>query len=306
VTVAPRRPAVDPRIAAGADYGASDGEWRRVEWGRRRHSIELGGGRVDYVELGEGEPLLFVHGLSGCWRNWLENLPHFGTGYRAIALDLPGFGTSPMPSWPISMEAYGKLLHELCEALGLDRPTLVGNSMGGLIAAEAALGRPELYRKLALVSAAGIINTWQPQARATATAWGWKRFGTTVADRGARFLSRPRTREALLGPFIRYPNQLPVDLLWEQIDGGVRCPGFGDALRALVGYDARERLGSIELPTLIVSGLTDRIVPVSAAISYHRRIPRSRLEIFERTGHVPQLERPLRFNAALDEFLVTA
>ena len=71
----------------------------------------------------------------------------------------------------------------------------------------------------------------------------------------------------------------------------------------MIRHDIRERLAEIEMPTLIVWGLSDRVVPVAAALSYHRRIPHSRLEIFERTGHVPQLERPLRFNALLDEFL---
>ena len=79
--------------------------------------------------------------------------------------------------------------------------------------------------------------------------------------------------------------------------------GFGDALQSLIVHDCRERLTAIEMPTLIVWGLSDRVIPVAAAASYHRRIPHSRLEIFERTGHVPQLERPLRFNALLDEFL---
>ena len=86
---------------------------------------------------------------------------------------------------------------------------------------------------------------------------------------------------------------------------GGRCPGFGDALQDLIGHDIRERLPMIEMPTLIVWGLSDRVIPVAAAISYHRRIPHSRLEIFERTGHLPQLERPARFNALLDEFLAS-
>lgn len=296
---------VDPRIVAGQDYGVSDGEWRRVEWRRHLRSVEVGGARVEYAELGEGEPLLFVHGLSGCWRNWLENLPHFGAGRRAIALDLPGFGSSPMPPWPVDMPAYGRLLHEFCEALGLEGVTLVGNSMGGLIAVEAATTRPELYRRLVLVSAAGIINAWRPEARATATAWAWKRFGESVAARGVALLSRRRTREALLGPLFYFPNELPADLLWEQLDGGLRCPAFGDALQALIRHDVRERLPAIELPTMVLWGLADRVVPVGAGLSYHRRIPGSRLEIFERTGHVPQLERPLRFNAALDDFLTS-
>ena len=89
----------------------------------------------------------------------------------------------------------------------------------------------------------------------------------------------------------------------EQVAGGARCPGFGPALNAVIRRDIRESLARIEQPTLIVWGLSDRVIPVNAAISYHRRLPRSRLEIFERTGHLPQLERPLRFNLVLDEFL---
>ena len=69
------------------------------------------------------------------------------------------------------------------------------------------------------------------------------------------------------------------------------------------GYDTRHRVPEIEIPTLIVWGLRDRIVPVEAALGYRRLISGSRLEIFERTGHLPQLERPARFNALLDEFL---
>ena len=156
-----------------------------------------------------------------------------------------------------------------------------------------------------LVSAAGIINTWNPEMRATVTAWGWRRFGPSIADRGAWILAHPHSRQALLAPFMRYPNRLRLDLLWEQLDGGMRCPAFGDALRAVIRRDIRERLSAIEMPTLIVWGLSDRVIPVAAAVSYHRRIPHSRLEIFERTGHVPQLERPLRFNALLDDFIAS-
>jgi pimeloyl-ACP methyl ester carboxylesterase len=92
-------------------------------------------------------------------------------------------------------------------------------------------------------------------------------------------------------------------LLHEQIDPSVRSPGFADAVRAIGGYDTRHRLTEIEIPTLVVWGMQDRIVPVEAAIGYHRLIAGSRLELFERTGHVPQMERPARFNALLDDFL---
>jgi pimeloyl-ACP methyl ester carboxylesterase len=294
---------LDPRIAAGADYGNPDPEWPRVDWRQHLHRVSLPGAEVNYVDVGEGEPILFIHGISGCWQNWLENLPHLSRGRRAIALDLPGFGASPMPSWPIDIPAYGRLIHDFCEKLGIESATVVGNSMGGFVAVEAATTIPSRFSRLVLVSAAGIINTWNPEGRATATAFAWKTFGPAVADRGRWIVSHPRSRQAVLGLFMRYPNRLRADLLLTQMEGGLRCPGFGDALRAVIRHDIRERLGTIEMPTTIVWGQSDRVIPMAAALSYHRRIPHSRLEIFERTGHVPQLERPARFNALLDDFL---
>ncbi|HUC00585.1 MAG TPA: alpha/beta fold hydrolase [Solirubrobacterales bacterium] len=297
---------LDPRIVAGEDYGNPEPRWTGIDWRAHLHRVELPGASVNYVEIGEGRPIVFVHGISGCWQNWLENLPVFAAGRRAVALDLPGFGASPMPSWEIDMSAYARLLNDFCEKLGLEGATLVGNSMGGLIAVEAATATPARFERLVLVSAAGIINTWQPRARATATAWAWKEFGPHFANRGREIVSRPRLRELVFRPFLRYPNRLREDLLWEQIVNGLkRADGFGDALQALIVHDSREKLAAIEMPTLVVWGLADRVVPVAAAASYHRRIPRSRLEVFERTGHVPQLERPLRFNAVLENFLTS-
>lgn len=288
------------------DYGNPDPvpEWMRVDWRRQLRRVELDGATVNYAEIGEGEPILFVHGLAGCWRNWLENLPFAARTHRAIAIDLPGFGDSPSPSWEISMPAYGRLLREFCERLGIDRvAAVVGNSMGGFVAAEAATNGPERFDHLVLVSAAGILNTWNPHARATVTAWAWKTFAPTVKRLARAIVSHPRSRQLTLAPFVRYPNRLRADLLWEQIAGGAACEGFGEVLRSVITHDIRERLEGFELPTLIVWGQSDRVIPVSAALSYHRRIAGSRLEIFERTGHVPQLERPLRFNTVLDDFL---
>ena len=145
---------LDPRIVSGADYGNPDPDWPAIDWRRHLHRVELPGASVSYVEIGEGEPVLFVHGISGCWQNWLENLPHFGCGYRAVALDLPGFGASPMPSWDVDVPTYGRLVHDFCEKLGIEGATIVGNSMGGFIAAEAAIARPGRFSRLVLVSAA--------------------------------------------------------------------------------------------------------------------------------------------------------
>lgn len=295
---------IDPRIVGGNDYGVSDRAWTRIDWREHLRRVEVAGASVNYVEIGEGQPLLFIHGVSGCWQNWLENLPHCAARRRCVALDLPGFGASPVPEWPIGMEAYGRLMREFCAELGLDGATLVGNSMGGLVAVELALAAPETFERLVLVSAAGIINTWRPEERAVATAWAWRRFSPLFADRGRQIVSRRRLRRAVFQPFVRFPDRLDGDVLVEQIVNGLHeADGFEPALADLIRTDFRDRLATIAMPTMVVWGLSDRVVPVAAAASYHRRIPNSRLEIFERTGHVPQLERPLRFNALLDDFL---
>jgi pimeloyl-ACP methyl ester carboxylesterase len=289
------------------DYGNPDPvpEWRRVDWRAHLKRVSLPGADVGYLEMGEGEPLLCVHGISGSWQNWLETLPHFARSHRVIAPDLPGFGSSPMPSWPIDMPAYGRLVHDLCEKLGLGPDTtIVGNSLGGFVAAEAITTAPDRFRRLVLVSAAGIINTWAPEQRAVVTAYAWKTLSPVFARRSREIVARPGLRQAVFGRTMRYPNRLSAELLYEQISSGLtHCPGFGEALHAAIGHDLRDRLGSIEAPTMLVWGFDDRVIPVQAALSYRRRIPRARLEIFERTGHVPQLERPARFNALLEEFL---
>ncbi|MGE5335966.1 MAG: alpha/beta fold hydrolase [Nitrososphaerota archaeon] len=291
----------------GDDYGNPEPtpEWLGIDWRRHLKRLELPGATVNYAEVGSGEPVLFVHGLAGCWRNWLENLPYFGRGYRAIALDLPGFGDSPMPSWGISMPTYGRLIHDFCERLGIERvAALVGNSMGGFIATEAVIQRPERFERLVLVSAAG-ISFWEARDRRVQAAARMIEAAAPHLLQGDRrfFLTRPGGRKLAFGRVFRNPNRLRPELLKEQTRPGLGAPGFADAMAAIVGYDTRERLPEIELPTLVVWGLNDQIVPVEAALGYHRLIPQSRLELFERTGHLPQLERPARFNPLLEQFI---
>jgi len=287
-----------------SDYGNPDPEWLKIDWREHLHRVRLPGAEVNYAEIGEGEPILFVHGLGGCWRNWLENLPHFGRTHRAIALDLPGFGDSPMPSWQIDMPAYGRLIHDFCEKLGIDRvAALVGNSMGGLVATEATIERPSRFDKLVLVSAAGISFAEAEGRRLEA---GVRFFEAAMAfSAGPRrlWLNRPRGRSFAFGRIFRYPNRVRPELLREQISPGLQSPGFHQAIRSIGGYDTRHRLTEIEIPTLVVWGLNDHVVPTEAAIGYNRLIPQSRMEIFERTGHVPQMERPARFNRLLDRFV---
>ena len=180
-------PRPEPTPPDGPDpYGNPEPEWLRIDWRPHLHQVEVLGTRVNYCEMGEaGTPIVFVHGLGGCWQNWLENIPHFARDHRVIALDLPGFGSSPMPSWEVSITNYGRVVDEFCRKLNLHSSALVGNSMGGFIAAETAIAEPEWVDRLALVSAAGISSVHVRRAPAEAISAAARGVGAVDA-RAAR------------------------------------------------------------------------------------------------------------------------
>jgi pimeloyl-ACP methyl ester carboxylesterase len=290
---------------AGDDYGApGEPDWRQVDWRAHLHDIELDGRRVHYVDLGQGEgpPVVFVHGLGGCWQNWLENLPAVARRRRALALDLPGFGRSELPTGEVSITNYARTVEGLCAALELGPVAVVGNSMGGFVAADLPLHFPERVERLVLVAAAGITITDLRREPART----FMRLGAAVAAAGARrieaFLARPVTRQAAFGWVVRHPTRLAPDLLWEQAQG-TGAPGFLLALDALRTYDFRDRLPEIACPTLVVQGTHDMLVPERDAYEFERLIPRSQTLIMQDTGHLPMLERAPTFNQALLEFL---
>jgi pimeloyl-ACP methyl ester carboxylesterase len=291
----------------GADDSYADGDdatWLAVDWPALTRTVELPEGPVEVVDTGgEGPPLLFVHGLPGLWQNWLLNIPAFMGSHRVIAPDLPGFGRSPMPAGEISISGYARTVDAVCAALGVESAVVVGNSMGGFIAAELAISFPTDVTKLVLVSAAGLSIEYVQREPLLALARAW---GTAVTRAGARseaVIRRPRLRRAALQSVVRYPEKLSYPLTWELVQGAGK-PGFLPAMEALTNYSFRDRLVRIEVPTLIVWGRHDMLVPVADAEEFARLIgPNARAVIFEDTGHVPMIERPSRFNALLAELI---
>jgi pimeloyl-ACP methyl ester carboxylesterase len=313
------------RVPAGeaAAYGpVGRSPWLDVDWRRHQRWLILDGQPVNTIELGpenaptgdlETQPLVFIHGLSGCWANWLEQLPVLAAERRVLTLDLPGFGYSPMPAEThgpgtgITISGYARLLDRLLGELEIDAAAVVGNSMGGFIAAELAIAFPQRVERLVLISAAGISTTGHPgSTRAVPVI---RRLETVLAATGAWIASksetvarRARLREALLNVVTRHPGRLPAALAAEQLRGAGK-PGFLQGLEAVLDYDIRQRLPEIACPTLIVWGEGDRLIPVRDADVFEELIPDSRKVIFEDTGHMAMLERPAAFNALLEDFL---
>jgi pimeloyl-ACP methyl ester carboxylesterase len=304
----PRAPLLDPSPPDGPDpYGDPEPEWLRIDWREHLRTVDVEGTRINYAEMGPtedetGPPIVFVHGLGGCWQNWLENVPHFARHHRVVALDLPGFGYSPLPSWDISIESFGRILLSFCRELGLEKGVVVGNSMGGFIAAEAVIQSAEAFERFVLVAAAGISHAGLRSGPATTAARMTALVTPAVLRMRDQAIRRRRLRLALFSGVFHNPLKLRKELLWE-FANGAGTDGFLPAMTGLLGYDFLDRLEGVELPALIVWGRNDRIVPPADSAGYGNRLHNSRTVIYDRCGHVPMAERPVRFNRDLERFL---
>jgi pimeloyl-ACP methyl ester carboxylesterase len=224
-------------------------------------------------------------------------------------MDLPGFGHSPMPRESITIENYGRTLDALMDRLDVDAASVVGNSMGGFAATELAIKFPQRVERLTLVSAAGLATKYLGLSteffhRGTVLAFARavNAYAGVPEARAETLVRRPRLRRRVLDVVVRYPERLSGPMCFELMRGSGK-PGAPDATDAIMNYDYRDRVSDIACPTLIVWGRNDRVVPVSSAEEYHRLIDGSRVDVFDDTGHMAMLERPARFNAALEAFL---
>ena len=301
---APMTDHVDPGRSMN---GSGPRSWQSVDWREHQRWMVIHGRPINLIDLGEGPAILFVHGLSGCWANWLEQMAVFASSHRVLAVDLPGFGHSPGHAGDSSMPGYARLLAELLSELRIDTATVVGNSMGGLIAAELAASSPERVGHLVLVSPAG-LSTYANRLtshglplvrrleRMLALGASWAAANSDAITR------RPRMRELALKGVVAHPGRLSAALAAEQVRGA-GTDGFLSALESVVEYDLRGRLPLIACPTLIVWGEKDRLIPVRDAQLFAELIPGSRKVLYPDTGHVSMLERPEEFNALLADFL---
>ena len=175
--------------------------------------------------------------------------------------------------------------------------------MGGFVAAEAVITEPDRFEKLVLVSAAGVSSRRlrrEPTEVAARMLAAGAPYAFNLQERSFR---RPRARAIAFRNIVRHPARLRPELLWEFFAGGMRGEGFVDALGSLAGYDFLDRLDEVEVPTLIVWGRNDNVVPPRDALEFGRRLRNSRTVIFDDCGHVPMAERPVRFNRLLETFL---
>jgi pimeloyl-ACP methyl ester carboxylesterase len=277
-------------------------DWTSIDWAPFTHDATVLGRRLRYVDIGEGPPLLLVHGLGGCWQWWLENLPVLSQHSRVIAVDLPGFGESePLPP-PGKMATQVESLAALLDQLGLDRVTLVGHSMGGLIAMMFAFEHPDRLNGLVPVCAGGV--DLGPR-RLAAIVQGFLAFNAWFKRPAVNraFAQRPRLRRLMFTGVTGDPSALSPQLGAVLVPRLASGPGFVDAVISAGAMEGAIEAERIVTPSLLIWGGRDPILPVRGAQALAERMPDARLEVLAGVGHCPMFERPAHFNELLAAFV---
>ncbi len=253
------------------------------------HSVQVFGQTIQYYDQGQGEPLLLIHGLGAEADVWAYCLEPLGQAHRVIAPDLLGFGRSSKPLINYRIATFVEMLDRFLQALGVQRCSVVGNSMGGWIAASFALRFPERVNKLVLNDAIGIVA------------------GSVELPVDLRPSTLQNMREVL--EFMFCDKSLATDELvelayalhLERNDGPTIASVLENIHLRLERLD--DELHRLNAPTLLIWGDCDRVSPLSVAENYHRLIAGSKLEVIPHCGHIPALEKPQELVERITKFL---
>ena len=248
------------------------------------------GAKIHYVEAGSGAPVILIHGLADNVAIWDPVIPALAARFRVIALDQIGFGRSDKPLLNYRVSTLVDFLDVFLTELKIERASLVGNSLGGWVAAAYALAHPERVERLVLSDAAGY-------AALTKTM-------DSRALRALRVASRDDIR--YLGPLAFHDKRFYQDVdtaFKERVTAGDSYT-VAQVLDSMIrGDDALDnKLQTLKQPTLVLWGREDKLIPLSFGEQFHREIVDSRLRIIDNCGHMPQLECPNEFSAAVLKF----
>jgi Predicted hydrolases or acyltransferases (alpha/beta hydrolase superfamily) len=272
--------------------------------------IEIHGHRVGYRCGGSGPVIVLIHGMAGSSATWRSVMPALAERFTVIAPDLLGHGDSAKPRGDYSLGAFASGVRDLLLALGHERATVAGQSLGGGVAMQFAYQFPERCERLVLVSSGGLGDEVNLVLR-------------LLAIPGAEYVLPLACTKWLHDAGVNVAGWLAkiglrtspyVTEIWDGYgslaDAETRT-AFVHTLRSVVDVagqrvSAADRLYlASEVPTLIVWGDHDHIIPVDQGRATHEAIPGSRLEIFDDTGHFPHCEDPDRFSKVLIDFMDT-
>lgn len=262
-------------------------------------SIVAGGYRTNYHDMGEGDPVVLIHGAAAgvtSWANWRFTLPAIARTHRAIALDMLGFGYSDHARGQVyTKDIWVEHLKAFLDALGLEKVTLVGNSFGGAMTIAFAARYPDRVKDFVLMGAAGLDFELLP---ALANAWGYEPSLEAMRD--------------MVRQFAYDPGLISDDIVEIRYRASIQ-PGVQEAFSAMFPEPRRQRIRDLSTPedqiaalphkALIIHGREDKFVPLSCGLRFNELIARSQLHIFGQCGHWAQIEHMARFHALVGQFI---
>jgi 2-hydroxy-6-oxonona-2,4-dienedioate hydrolase len=254
--------------------------------------VTIYGQRIHYIDAGTGPAVILLHGLGGSTLAWLPNIGPLAAKFRVVVPDQLGFGKSDKPVIAYRIGTYVDFLEEFRKQLKIERVALVGNSMGGWIAAAYAVSYPDRVERIVLEDAAGFAPP-------------------PNFDMKTLYALNPSTRAGMKAVVAKvfYNPLFSSDLVVDQALTQRLSAGDGYTINSLIesisrGEDFLDgRIKSIKQPTLIIWGRQDGLTPISDGERFHREIPGSTLVVMEECGHVPNIEKAAEFNAAVLKFL---
>jgi pimeloyl-ACP methyl ester carboxylesterase len=271
--------------------------------------VSIHGHSVGYRMAGSGPVLLLIHGIAGSSAAWREVMPTLAERFTVIAPDLIGHGHSAKPMGDYSLGAYASGMRDLLGALGVERASIVGQSFGGGVALQLAYQHPECCERLVLVDSGGLGREVSWMLRFM-TLPGSEYlmpilFPSFVRERGNELSRRLHRQGVRLGRVAEMWNA------YASLTESANRHAFVRTLRGVIDpsgqtVSANDRLYlAAQMPTLIVWGAQDTIIPVSHAYAAHQAIPGSKVVVIDDAGHFPHVETPERFLEVLLDFIDT-
>ncbi|HEX6334410.1 MAG TPA: alpha/beta fold hydrolase [Flavisolibacter sp.] len=240
-------------------------------------------GKFKYIEEGNGEPLVLLHGLFGALSNFRDLIEHFRHHYKVVVPMLPLFDLDILHT---SVGGLAKHVHKFLELRDYRQVHLLGNSLGGHVALVHVLKHPERIKSLTLTGSSGLFENG---------------MGDTYPRRGDYEYIRKKTELTFYNPAVATKEL--VDEVFEITRNRLKVIKIIALAKSAIRNNLGEELNNITQPTLLVWGNNDTITPPFVAREFHRLIPNSELHFIDQCGHAPMMEQPAEFNVILDKFL---
>lgn len=267
--------------------------WPTWPWDDDTHDFDFRGARIRFVDHGSGPTLVLLHGMACCWQWWLECLPELSRHYRVIAVDLPGFGDSDeLPEWD-SIEDLADAVAALVRSRGVRRATVLGHSMGGLVAIAMSREHARLVDELVLVGSGGVPMS-DRRLRAVLAVLRIAHWSFTRPVVLGLLANRRLVRRVLLRGAMRRPDAMS-DELAAIVVPRLAAPAFLGAITASARAVRDSRPEDITTPTTLIWGEHDVFAPLHTARAMLSRLPHARLVVLAGAGHSPMVETPSEF-----------